>query len=201
VLAKIARGNPKKKLIALTFDDGPHPDFTPQLLDILEREKVRATFFVIGKMVERYPDLVRQIRDHGHVIANHSFSHVTLSKIPGADVPIEYKACNDIVFKVAGVKPKYCRPPGGDYDKDVIRGAEAVGLTTVLWTDDPLDYASPGATVIEQRTLGRLSNGGIILLHDGAKQTLQVLPQIIEFAKKKGYKFVGVDELEASMKK
>ena len=93
----------------------------------------------------------------------------------------------------------FCRPPGGDYDKQVVKAATEQGLTTVLWTDDPGDYASPGTHVIESKTLTRLSNGGIILLHDGIQQTLDVLPQIIHFAKDHGYRFVTVDELMNSL--
>ncbi len=198
-LAKLYRGNPKKKLLALTFDDGPHPDFTPKLLAILGKEKVRATFFMIGKMVEKYPDLAREVVQAGHVVGNHTFSHVTLTKIPPADVAVEYEAANDVIQKAAAVRPRFCRPPGGDYDAAVIKGAEEAGLTTVLWTDDPLDYASPGDGVLLSRVLGRLSNGGIILLHDGAQETLDVLPTILEYAKRKGYRFVGVDELQRSL--
>lgn len=199
VLPKLTRGNPARKLIALTFDDGPHPSLTPQLLEILKKASIRATFFVVGKMVEKSPDLLRAINDAGHEIGNHTFSHVTLTKIPLADIETEYRANNDIVLKTIGKTMTLCRPPGGDYDDQVIAGALEVGLTTVLWTDDPGDYATPGSEVIQKRTLDKLSNGAIILLHDGISQTLAVLPQIISYAKKQGFEFVTVSELRASL--
>jgi len=145
-------------------------------------------------MVEKHPELLKAIAADGHTIGNHTFSHVTLTKIPVADIQVEYRANNDIVKKTIGQNMKFCRPPGGDYDSDVIHAAEACGLTTVLWTDDPGDYANPGDNVIEERTLAKLTNGGIILLHDGVKETLDVLPQIIAYAKKKGFSFVTIDE-------
>lgn len=198
VLATLRRGNPDRKELALTFDDGPHPNFTPRLLHVLRENEVKATFFVIGKMVERSPETLKLIASDGHLIGNHTFSHVTLTKIPNNMVTVEYRAANDIIEKTIGKRPSFCRPPGGDYDADVIKGATANGLTTVLWTDDPADYASPGTSVIEQRTLDRLSNGGIILLHDGVEQTIQILPQIIQYAKAKGFRFVTVDQLMKS---
>lgn len=197
---KLIRGNPSEKLLALTFDDGPHTKFTTRLLALLRREDVKATFFVVGKMVERHPDLLRAIARDGHLIGNHTFSHVTLTKIPLVEVRAEYEACNDIVEDVTGQQMRFCRPPGGDYDRHVVQAATEQGLTTVLWTDDPGDYASPGTKVIQEQTLKRLSNGGIILLHDGVEQTLQVLPQIIHYARDRGYRFVTVDELMNSVK-
>jgi peptidoglycan/xylan/chitin deacetylase (PgdA/CDA1 family) len=198
-LPKLIRGNPKLKLLALTFDDGPHPGKTEALLDLLKREHVRATFFVIGKMVERNPNLLRRMAKEGHLIANHTFSHVTLTKIPEEEVEVEYKANIDIVKELTGKTMRYCRPPGGDYDASVVQAAATLGMTTVLWTDDPGDYANPGDEILQQRTLDRLSNGGIILLHDGIKETMQILPKVIEYAKKQGFKFVTVDQLSKSL--
>jgi peptidoglycan/xylan/chitin deacetylase (PgdA/CDA1 family) len=198
-LPKLIRGNPREKLLALTFDDGPHPAFTEKLLYLLKEYKVKATFFVVGKMVEKHPELLKEIVADGNMVGNHTFSHVTLTKIPFSEIRAEYEACNDIVEDVAGVKMRFCRPPGGDYDRHVIKAATEQGLTTVLWTDDPGDYANPGTHVIEMKTLDRLSNGGIILLHDGIQQTLDVLPQIIAYARDHGYRFVTVDELLDSL--
>lgn len=198
VLPKLTRGNPKEKVLALTFDDGPHPEYTQKLLDLLKSLKVKATFFVIGKMVEKRPDLLKAIDRAGHVVGNHTFSHVTLTKIPLADIETEYRANLDLVQRTIGKTMEFCRPPGGDYDADVIRAATALNMTTVLWTDDPGDYASPGNTVIKRRTLAKLSPGGIILLHDGVQETLEILPQVVEYAKKQGYRFVTVSELRAS---
>jgi len=198
-LPKLIRGNTHEKLLALTFDDGPHPGFTERLLALLKQENVKATFFVVGKMVEKHPELLKDIVESGNLVGNHTFSHVTLTKIPENEVRAEYEACNDIVQDVTGIRMRFCRPPGGDYDRHVVRAATEQGLTTVLWTDDPGDYASPGTHVIERKTLDRLSNGGIILLHDGIDETMQVLPQIIAYARDHDYKFVTVDQLMESL--
>lgn len=200
VLPKLQRGNPHLKQLAVTFDDGPHPNFTPQLLDLLKNLNVKATFFVIGKMAEKYPDLVKQIDADGHGVGNHTFSHVTLTKVPFKDEVIEYRANNDLLSRLIGKRIRFCRPPGGDYDEDVIRAATDCSLTTVLWTDDPGDYADPGTQVLAQRTLTKLSNGGIILLHDGGPETLKLVPQLVAFARKKGFEFVTVDQLQANLK-
>lgn len=195
VLPKLIRGNPREKLLALTFDDGPHPQYTERLLNLLKAEDVKATFFVVGRMVEQHPRMLREIVANGNEVGNHTFSHVTLTKVPANVVRAEYQACNAIVRDVSGYQMHVCRPPGGDYNRNVIRAASEQGLTTVLWTDDPGDYANPGTHVIETKTLHRLSNGGIILLHDGIQETLDVLPQIIGYARDHGYRFVTIDEL------
>lgn len=193
--AKLARGNPNERVIALTFDDGPHPVFTPQLLAILKQYDVKATFFVVGEMAEKYPALIRAERAAGHETGNHTYHHVNLTKIPVALVQTEWQAGQDVVHSITGTTMRLCRPPGGDYDDAVVRAAMETGLITVLWTDDPGDYASPGDKVIATRVLDTIANGGIILLHDGVQQTIDVLPQIIQHLRGKGYRFVLATEM------
>lgn len=188
-LPKLVRGSHRDKTLLLTFDDGPHASSTLPLLKILADEHVPATFFVIGKMVERRPDLLRAIAKAGHTIGNHTFSHVTLPRLPEDEIQTEYRANDDIVRKVTGQRMRFCRPPGGDYDAKTIRAAEAEGLTTVLWTDDPGDFANPGDGIVLDRTLRRLSNGGVILLHDGSPNTLDVLRELIHEARARGFTF------------
>ena len=192
---KLVRGPRDVKSLLLTFDDGPHGPSTLRLLKILADEHVPATFFVIGKMVERRPDLLRAIAKAGHTIGNHTFSHVTLPRFSEDDVRTEYRANNDLVRKITGQTMRYCRPPGGDYDAKTIRAARAEGLTTVLWTDDPGDFANPGDGIVLDRTLKRLSNGGVILLHDGSPDTLDVLRELIHEAKARGFSFTTPDAM------
>lgn len=199
IYSKLMHGNPKVKTIALTFDDGPHPTYTPQLLAILKKYNIKATFFVIGKMVEQYPELVRAEDAAGNLVANHTYHHVNLNHVPLDEIALEWEACNAAVKSVIKKDMGYCRPPGGDYDVDVITAAMDSGLTTVLWTDDPGDYASPGDKVIKTRVLDRIGNGGIILLHDGVQQTVDVLPQIIESLQKRGFKFQTAEEMDTSL--
>jgi len=201
VSRKLVRGNPDIKAVALTFDDGPHPDYTPKLLEVLKKYNIKATFFVIGKMAEKHPELIKAEIKDGHLLGNHTFHHVNLTKIPEDEVQVEWQACNDVIKFITGINMGFCRPPGGDYDSCVINGAVNTGLTTVLWTDDPGDYARPGDKVIEDRIFKWINPGGIILLHDGVQQTIDVLPDIIEKLQKEGYKFVTVDEMEKELKK
>ena len=195
---KLVRGNPRKKVVALTIDDGPHPGDTDKLLAILAQEHVKATFFVVGHMVDKYPSLVAKEAKDGHEIANHTYSHLRLPGIPGkaeSELSLGQKA---IIRAERGAHgTDYCRPPGGQYNDEVVQAATKDKYTIVLWTDDPGDYANPGADVIEQRTLRDLSPGAIILLHDGAKQTLQVLPDMIRKIKKRGYTFLTCSQMDA----
>jgi peptidoglycan/xylan/chitin deacetylase (PgdA/CDA1 family) len=195
VYRKLLHGDTTKRQIAITFDDGPHPKFTPKLLAILKKYDAKATFFVVGKQAEKYPRLVRAEIAAGDNIGNHTYHHVNLTKIPSVQVATEIKACGDVVKGITGGYPHLFRPPGGDYDKDVAEVAGVLGYTMILWTDDPGDYASPGVKVIETRTMDRIGNGGIVLLHDGVQQTVDVLPQILRYLKNKGYEFVTIDEM------
>ena len=196
---KLVRGDSAVKAVALTFDDGPHPHYTPRILAILKRYGVKATFFVVGEMAEKYPEQIRAEQAAGHVVGNHTYHHVNLTKIPLSEVATEWQACQDVVKSITGETMHFCRPPGGDYDNDVITAAMTTGLATVLWTDDPGDYASPGDKVIETRVLDRISDGGIVLVHDGVQQTIDVLPQIIEACQKKGFRFVTVAKMRAQL--
>lgn len=196
---KLMRGDPDRKEIALTFDDGPHPNYTPRILDILRQYRVRATFFLVGEMAEKYPALVRAEVAQGHNIGNHTYHHVSLVKIPKEYIAAEIKACGKVIQKITGRAPHLFRPPGGEYDKEVAEASDALGYTMVLWTDDPGDYASPGQQLILTRTLSRVTNGGIILLHDGIQQTIDVLPGLIERLREQGYTFVTVDEMLAKV--
>lgn len=195
IYLKLMSGDPRDKSVALTFDDGPHPQYTPKLLAILKQYNIKATFFVVGKMAKQYPNLIKAEYAAGHVVGNHTYDHVNLNRIPINLVAAEWKKCNDLIMSILNVRMKYCRPPGGDYDHDVIMAAQQQRLITVLWTDDPGDYAHPGDKVIERRVLDKVRNGAIILIHDGVQQTIDVLPQIIETLQKRGFRFITVDEM------
>lgn len=198
---KLIRGNPSMRAVALTFDDGPHPIFTLQLLEVLAKYRVPATFFVVGKMAERYPELLMLEYASGHLIGNHTYHHVNLRLLTSGQVRWEWEACNATIYKMTRYRMRYCRPPGGDYNAAIINAAMSLGLTTVLWTDDPGDYAQPGDTVISERVFKHLGNGGIILLHDGEEQTISILPQLIEGIAQRGYRFITLDEMEQQMPK
>jgi polysaccharide deacetylase family sporulation protein PdaB len=192
---KFMRGDARRKQVAITFDDGPHPAYTPQLLAILRRYNAKATFFVVGEKAEQAPDLVKAEAASGHSVGNHTYHHVNLMKIPDEDVATEIKACGEILEEITGRAPHLFRPPGGDYNKHVAEVADALGYIVVLWTDNPRDYERPGKRIIETRVLDKIRNGGIVLMHDGIQQTVDVLPQILSFLKGKGYQLVTIDEM------
>lgn len=194
-LPVLVNGNPAINSIALTFDDGPHPKVTPKLLALLRQYRIKATFFVVGFMAEKHPELIRQMIADGHVVANHTYHHVNLTKLPISFVPYEWSMCNDVLWKITKKPVRFCRPPGGDYDPQIVQIAQNNGLTTVLWTDDPGDYARPGDITILRRTLHKMRPGAIILLHDGITQTLDVLPLMFESAAAMKLKFETVDQM------
>jgi len=189
------------KEVALTFDDGPHRKYTPQILKILKRYNVKATFFIVGRMAEMNDDLVVAQHRDGHLIGNHTYHHADLTKLSDKEARVEWVACNEVARAILGVNLRFCRPPGGNYDDTVRIAAMKSGLVTVLWTEDPGDYDEPGGPAIESRIFYSIYNGGIILLHDGVQQTINVLPSIIERLQNEGYTFVTVDEMYRKRKK
>ncbi len=191
----LRRGTTRGLKLALTFDDGPHPTFTPKLVEILKAENVPATFFMIGHMADAYPDMVKLVAKSGFEIGNHTYSHVTMTKLTDEQAGTEYRATNDIMKRLTGKTPRYCRPPGGDFDLNVLEAALSEGLTTVLWTDDPGDYNNPGDQILLETETAKLSSGGIILLHDGSQDTVDTLAKFIQSCKRRGFTFVSLDEL------
>ncbi|MCX5749372.1 MAG: polysaccharide deacetylase family protein [Candidatus Saganbacteria bacterium] len=194
---KLINGDPFLKEIALTFDDGPHPHFTMKLLEILKKNNIKATFFLVGKKAVQYPRLVREEMASGHSVGNHTYSHLNLTLIPSEDAAVEIKACGLALMNITGQYPHLFRPPGGDYDTETIRVAEQLGYTTVLWTANTGDAANIGKRAIKIRLFNRIDNGGIILMHDGIQATIDILPQVIGELKKEGYDFVTIDEMIA----
>ncbi len=192
---KILRGDTRRPQIALTFDDGPHPVYTLQLLDILRRTHTPATFFVVGEQVEKNPGLVRLEVAEGNEVGDHTYDHVNLTLIPPELVAYEVGRCDAAITKATGAPVRFFRPPGGEYNGEVLREAAGQGCITTLWTDDPGDFMKPAPAVIEKRTLAHLENGAIILLHDGIPETLEALPGIISAARQRGYQFVTVSQL------
>lgn len=192
---KLMYGDTSKRQIALTFDDGPHPKYTPKILAILKKYNVKATFFLVGEMAQKYPYLVKAEAAAHNNIGNHTFHHVSLTKITPGYVATEIKACGLVLNGILHQPVHLFRPPGGDYNDNVAQVAEAMNYHLILWTDDPGDYSSPGVGAIVDRTLAKADNGGIILIHDGVQQTIDALPQIISILQARGYKFVTIDEM------
>jgi peptidoglycan/xylan/chitin deacetylase (PgdA/CDA1 family) len=182
--------------VALTFDDGPAA-ITSQFLDVLEREHVPATFFVLGNQVGGRADLLRRMLADGDMIGNHSYDHADLGA-GGPAAASEISRTQEIVRQATGFTPCLFRPPYGSTSSSLVATAGAQQLTTVLWNVDPADWSDPGTGTIESRVLEQVRPGSIIIDHDGGGprgQTLAALPNIIHELKRRGYKLVTVDEL------
>ena len=175
----IRRGYTNQPRVALTIDDGPHPLITPLILEALKQAGVKATFFVVGKKCEEYPELVRQIIAEGHEIGNHTYSHARLTKLPPAQIWAEIKACENVVYRLTGVKTRYLRPPGGGYDEQALRVIQAAGYSLGLWTDNTGDWRKPSAQTIAHNALRNISPGGIILMHTGDPVSVEAIPMIV----------------------
>ncbi|RPJ33105.1 MAG: polysaccharide deacetylase family protein [Verrucomicrobiaceae bacterium] len=184
--------------IAMTFDDGPHPQNTPRLLDILRARNVKATFYVIGRSVDLYPQVVRRTVAEGHEIGNHSHTHRLLSKLSDSELRMEMARCRDAVGRAAGVRMRTMRPPyGGLLQRQRELVHAEFGYPTILWAVDPLDWKRPGASVITSRILSGTNAGSIVLAHDLHAQTVDAMPATIDGLLRRGFKFVTVSQLLA----
>ena len=188
----------KEKVVALTFDDGPHPKYTAEILDVLAKNNAKATFFVVGELAEKNPDLVLRQYQEGHEIANHTYTHhprATLSKLE-----LELKQTDDLIFSITGYRPELFRPVEGQYTDQMIQRVVKKGYQAVMWSwhRDTEDWKNPGVHRIEKKVLNGVEPGNIILFHDGGgnrSQTVKALEKIIEELQKQGYVFVTVSEL------
>lgn len=186
------------KYIAITFDDGPHPQNTPRLLDILRARNIKATFYVIGRSVDLYPQIVRRTVAEGHEVGNHTHTHRLLSKLSDAEVRSELTRCRDAVSRAAGVQMRTMRPPyGGLLQRQREFVHAEFGYPTILWSVDPLDWKRPGPSVVTSRILSGTSAGGIVLAHDLHSQTVDAMPATLDGLLRRGFKFVTVSQLLA----
>jgi peptidoglycan/xylan/chitin deacetylase (PgdA/CDA1 family) len=187
--------------IAMTFDDGPSPETTPRLLDILKQRNIKATFFMIGQNAERNPAIVKRILAEGHEIGNHSWTHPQLSKLPDDRVTEEINKTQSAIKDASGYTPVLMRPPYGAItarQKEWIE--KQFSLSVIIWSVDPFDWKRPGASVIEQRILAGARPGAIVLSHDIHKQTVDAMPATLDALAAKGFKFVTVSQLIAMNK-
>jgi peptidoglycan/xylan/chitin deacetylase (PgdA/CDA1 family) len=191
----IGHGPLGSKAIALTFDDGPNPDTTPDILRVLAKYNAKATFFLIGRRVKLYPNLVQQIAREGHEIGNHSYSHANLIKLTKDEAYTEYADCSAAIKAVVGFAPIVCRPPGGDANKLVVNLAGALGMRTVAWSLNVADFDLQDADAIQDKVVKVAQSGEIVELHDKVYGTIMCLDDIIAALQKQGYHFVTVSQL------
>ncbi len=196
--------NTKEKIVAITFDDGPHPIFTPQILDILAKYNAKATFFVVGNKIEIYPDILQRIKKEGHEIANHTNKHIYNKNISSSTLTSELEKTDEIIQRITGDKPTLYRPVGGLYNDSIINTAIENGKLVILWSwhQDPEDWKRPPANKISRHITKGVQPGNIILLHDWigsgvnrTSQTVKALESIMEFLSQNGYECVTVSEL------
>ncbi len=180
------------KKIALTFDDGPHPYYTEQLLDGLKKRGVKATFFVTGEHAELHPEVIKRMSEEGHLIGNHTYSHMQLRAGNKEDFKAELIKTNEIITGITGEEVLYVRPPYGSWDKSF---ETELNMFPVLWTVDPLDWCSTNVDRITQKIISKVGENDIILMHDYYPSTITAALEVVDELQKEGYEFVTVEEI------
>jgi len=196
-LNAVHRGNAKGQQIALTFDDGPHPMYTPQVLELLRRHQAKATFFCIGKNAGQYPDIVKQIHDAGHAVGNHSFTHApTIDFHSKTQWLEELRQTDSAIEQAIGRKPTFFRPPDGVTTPHLAKAIRASGHAVIGWRVRPYDTQKRRSPVRIVRTILRnVSPGDIILLHDTHERIAPVLEQLLPELHRRGYIMITAAEL------
>ncbi len=183
-------------VLAMTFDDGPHPVNTPKLLDLMKARNIKGTFFLVGERVKMHPEIVRRILAEGHEIANHTWTHPNLQKISDAQLRSEFQRTADAIWDAAQYRPHLMRPPFGSTNKrieDLIYNE--FGYSSITWSVDPNDWKRPGVQVVANRLIAGAHKGAIMLSHDIHAPTIEAMPQVFDTLLGKGYKFLTVSQL------
>lgn len=196
----VQRVSMTEKLVALTYDDGPHPVYTPQILKVLDQYHVKATFFMIGEQMKKYPGLVKEVLRKGHIIANHTYHHPQNIEVDSpAQIMKELELCEHIIEHLTGRRSKFFRPPHGLVNGTVLSIAQKEGYRTILWTVCADHHDAPTPQLMAQRVIDQIQPGGIILAHDGTFESrwkdVQATSLIIKSLEKQGYRFVTIPEL------
>jgi len=194
--------------LALTYDDGPNDPHTFRLLEVLAKHNAHATFFVIGRYVQRCPDVVREIAKAQHAIGNHTFTHPLLTLKSSDEIRNELQTCHAAIQDAVGDHSNLFRPPFGGRRPAVLRIARELGLEPIMWNITGYDWNAPPAEVIERKVSGKIRGGNVILLHDGGhlqmgadrSQTVIATDHLLTRYKAEGYKFVTIPEMMISLK-
>ncbi|GGA03604.1 polysaccharide deacetylase family sporulation protein PdaB [Paenibacillus marchantiophytorum] len=187
-----------EKVLALTFDDGPHPTYTAQILELLKQYEAKATFFVVGNKIKLYPDVLSQTLSEGHEIANHTYSHAYLGQ--KNNIKKEINDTEALIYATTGRRSQLFRPPGGFYNERLVQIVRDEGYKMIMWSWqlDTKDWDTPGVNKIVNRVLNNANNGNIVLFHDyieGPTQTIAALKIILPELKSRGYRMITVSEL------
>ena len=178
--------------IALTFDDGPSAAWTPALLDGLKERGVKATFFLIGENADKNPEIVKRMAEEGHLIGNHTYHHVELTKVSENEARLELADTSAVIVRITGKEPEYMRPPFGAWQRKL---EQEIQMLPVLWTIDPLDWTTENQDEIVNKVVTEAEENDIILLHDCYKSSVEAGLRIVDILQEEGFVFVTVDEL------
>lgn len=184
-----------QKMLSISFDAAWGNEDTQQLIDILGKYNIKATFFVVGEWVDKYPESVKALADAGHEVMNHSNTHAHMSKLSREEIIADVNACNDKIEQVTGVRPTLIRPPYGEYDDNVISAIRSMDMEPIQWDVDSLDWKELSASEITKRVTEKVQPGSIVLFHNAAKHTPEALPGILENLLQQGYTVVPISQL------
>jgi peptidoglycan/xylan/chitin deacetylase (PgdA/CDA1 family) len=191
----IRSGSADRKWVALTFDDGPHPEFTPKILAELRKRNLKATFFVLGNKVKRYPWILQQAAKDGHELGNHSYSHRKLYQMSSDQILYEIRETQRQIRKATGLDPVLFRPPYGKLRSGTHDLVARQSLELVLWSVDTRDWLSRNPGKIVNLTMSKAKHGSIILMHDIHATTAQALPQVLDELQARGFEFATISEI------
>lgn len=191
----IYRVDKQEKIVSISFDAAWGNEQTQTLLNILNDHNVKSTFFLVGMWVDKYPESVKAISDAGHDVGNHSDTHPHLPQLSREKMVSQIEDCNNKVEKIIGKKPLLFRPPYGDYNNELVEVTNELNMHCIQWDVDSLDWKDPSPEEMVKRIKNKMKPGSIILMHNGAKNTPEALPKILETIATEGYKIVPISEI------
>ena len=195
----IAMGNKEDKFVYLTFDEGYEAGYTPQILDVLKENDVKAAFFITGHYLNTKPELVKRMIDEGHIVGNHTVNHPSMPDLDNDKVKEEIMKLHVTVFEKFGYEMKYLRPPKGEFSQRTLYLSKSLGYTTVMWSfayDDWDENKQGRENYAKEKILSNTHNGVVILLHANSKDNTNILDETIKEIKKQGYEFKTLDEFK-----
>lgn len=195
-LRHIRNVNTDRKVVALTFDDGPHPIFTAQILRTLDFYNAKATFFLVGSIAEHYPLWVGMEAHANHTVGSHTYSHLRLDFLDEEETQFQLEHNQKVLSALTSNNPRYFRPPGGRFNAQAAKAIDQLNLTLVWWTVNTNDLAGYNTDYILSKVKEGLKPGAIFLLHDGSQTTVDALPQVLDYIKSQGYQMVSIEELD-----
>lgn len=191
----IASGSSSTPVVALTFDDGPHAWKTPEILKILEELDVRATFFIVGIQAVQFPEILADIVAGGHGVANHTWSHRNMPLLRPDQIFDEIAFCSQAIEAITGIRPRFFRPPGGNWNEAVVSAATELGLLTVMWSVNAYDTTAKNPEEVASSVIRNSGPGTVILMHGGMDNTIAALPVIVAGLREKRLLFATLDQM------